>query len=1067
MVNLRKTFAGVAASSAAWGWLHHKSSIKNRKSLCHCERSEAISLHNSLFLVRHSIFTTTFFFLLLLFIIASPAHAKYGGGTGEPNDPYLIFDANQMNAIGLHEEDWDKHFVLINDVNLAEYTGTKFNIIGNSTTKFTGIFDGNDHKILNFKWKSWANDCIGLFGCVGTGGQLKNLAIENVDVTSARGNNVGGLVGWNHEGTITNCYSTGNVGGNKKVGGLVGYNRGTITNSYSTGIVGGRQDIGGLVGGNAGTIIVCYSTGSVQGSEYIGGLGGLNFGTITNCYSTGSVSGNEKVGGVVGWNYSGTITECYFTGSVTASGNGIGGLVGDNTGMTMISACYSTANVKGNDVVGGLVGISSGYGSISDCYATGSVRGNDRVGGLMGLNLGTVSACYSKGNVSGTNHVGGLVGDGPPVSVVNCFWDIETSDCNTSAGGIGKTTADMQTASTFIGWGGCGNEGIWTLDEGNDYPHLWWEEKPGDPLPAYQLSDFITGAGTQIDPYLIYTAEQLNMIGLIGCHLDKHFKLMADIDLSSFTGTAFNIIGYWYGSIDNKPFTGVFDGNGHTISNFSYTSTYRDNIGLFGYVDDPNAQIKDLGLIDPNVDAGKRWYVGSLVGYLRDGKITNCYAGGGSVSGQAIVGGLVGHNYSGTITGCYATGSVSGGGYVGGLVGFNYGTMTNSYSSASVTGDDRVGGLVGENGLYGTVSNCYATAGVSGADLGIGGLVGWNYGIITNCYSAGSVSGNRYVGGLVGRSNHGTITNCYSTSSVTGGNWGVGGLVGYNPGGTITNCYATGSVSGNYYYVGGLVGWNRDDSKITNSYSTGRVSGNEYVGGLVGKSFRHYINDSFWDIDTSGQSSSDGGTGKTTAEMQTRSTFTDAGWDFVGETFNGIADIWFIPHQDYPHLWWEGMQVPMQLTPRTLNCRSKGNWVKAHLTLPEGFTVADVDSNRPAVLHSFGFQSAPLYVFVNENELVEIEAAFEREAVCSLAGDWPEALTVAGFLTDGNIFLGTSTVRMIAPGLKEIEELALYWLNADCDQPDWCDGIDLNRDSMVNLLDYALLLNSQVEFIRE
>ncbi|MBA7698355.1 hypothetical protein ES703_107032 [subsurface metagenome] len=161
------------------------------------------------------------------------------------------------------------------------------------------------------------------------------------------------------------------------------------------------------------------------------------------------------------------------------------------------------------------------------------------------------------------------------------------------------------------------------------------------------------------------------------------------------------------------------------------------------------------------------------------------------------------------------------------------------------------------------------------------------------------------------------------------------------------------------------------------------------------------------------------------------------------------------------------MQVPMKLTPRTLNCRSYGNWVKAHLTLPEGFTFADVDSNRPAVLHSFGFESAPLYVSVNENELVEIEAAFEREAVCSLAGNWPEALTVAGFLTDGNIFLGTSTVRMITPGLKDIEELALYWLNADCDQPDFCNGIDMNRDSLVNLLDYALLLNSQVEFIRE
>ena len=357
----------------------------------------------------------------------------------------------------------------------------------------------------------------------------------------------------------------------------------------------------------------------------------------------------------------------------------------------------------------------------------------------------------------------------------------------------------------------------------------------------------------------------------------------------------------------------------------------------------------------------------------------------------------------------------------------------------SISGEDYVSGLVGYN-KEGSVSNCYSTASVSGGS-GVGGLVVVNVGCISNCYSTGNVNGADYVGGLVGWNQAGNISNCYSTGNVRGVEY-VGGLVGSNSGSISPGC-------------------------ISNCYSTGSVTGNSDVGGLVGWNYRGVITDSFWDIETSGQTTSASGTGLPTAEMQTESTFTDAGWDFVGETANGIEDTWFIPQQDYPHLWWEGMQVPMKLTPRTLNCRSKGNWVKAHLTLPEGFTVEDVDSNRPAVLHSFGFESAPLYVSVNENERVQIEAAFEREAVCSLTGDWPQALTVAGFLTDGNIFLGTSKVRMITPGLKEIEELALYWLNADCVQPDFCDGVDLNRDSLVNLLDYALLQNSQVEFVSE
>jgi hypothetical protein len=338
------------------------------------------------------------------------------------------------------------------------------------------------------------------------------------------------------------------------------------------------------------------------------------------------------------------------------------------------------------------------------------------------------------------------------------------------------------------------------------------------------------------------------------------------------------------------------------------------------------------------------------------------------------------------------------------------------------------------------------------------------------------VNGVTYVGGLVGyNSSWCAITNSYSTGNVSGENQ-VGGLVGDNYwNGKITNCYSTGSVVGNLL-VGGLVGWNRNNSKITNSYSTGSVEGAENVGGLVGKNtwcvylgncYEDKVLDSFWDIETSGQTTSAGGTGLPTKDMQNTATFTDAGWDFVGETFNGTNDIWFIPQGDYPRLWWEGMQVPMKLTPRTLNCRSKGNWVKAHLTLPQGFTVADIDSNRPAVLHSFGFQSLPLYVSVNENELVEIEAAFEREEVCSLTGDWPDELTVAGFLTDGNIFLGTSTVRIIHPGMKVIEDLAWYWLNADCVHPDFCDGIDMNRDSLVNLLDYALLMNINVEFVTD
>ena len=164
----------------------------------------------------------------------------------------------------------------------------------------------------------------------------------------------------------------------------------------------------------------------------------------------------------------------------------------------------------------------------------------------------------------------------------------------------------------------------------------------------------------------------------------------------------------------------------------------------------------------------------------------------------------------------------------------------------------------------------------------IGGLVGWNIGNISKCYSTGSVGGVDHfsygIGGLAGR-NNGSITNCYSTARLDCGEYGVtegGGLVGWNYG-SITNCYSTGAVIGGAGGFGGLIGSNS--------------------GAVIA---------CFWDVNTSGRSSSEGGTGKTTEQMKTESTFTDAGWDFVWETTNGTEDIWYIREgAGYPKLSWQ------------------------------------------------------------------------------------------------------------------------------------------------------------------
>jgi hypothetical protein len=220
--------------------------------------------------------------------------------------------------------------------------------------------------------------------------------------------------------------------------------------------------------------------------------------------------------------------------------------------------------------------------------------------------------------------------------------------------------------------------------------------------------------------------------------------------------------------------------------------------------------------------------------------------------------------------------TVIGNDFVGGLVGHSDGTVSNSYSTGSVTGREHVGSLVGHNG--GIVNNSYASGSVTG-DSRVGGLVGWNQAALSNSYSSCSVTGNSSVGGLVGDNWYyeGTISNSYSTGSVTGGRW-VGGLVGVN------------------YY-----------GSVTHSYSTGRVTGSSQVGGLLGYNMGT-VSKSFWDTETSGQATSDGGTGKTNAGMKNIATFSGAEWDICavapGQTNHNY--IWnIVDGYTYPFLSWQ------------------------------------------------------------------------------------------------------------------------------------------------------------------
>ncbi|WP_457279479.1 beta strand repeat-containing protein [Polaromonas sp. P5_D5] len=334
-------------------------------------------------------------------------------------------------------------------------------------------------------------------------------------------------------------------------------------------------------------------------------------------------------------------------------------------------------------------------------------------------------------------------------------------------------------------------------------------------------------------------------------NLNGRYALGADIDASPTSA--------WNGGSGFEPlgnnlaqFSGILDGLGHTISGLTINRPTATYVGLLGYVG-------------------------------ASGRINNLGLAGGSVTGQTKV---------------------------GALAGWSNGNITNSYASTSVTGSgSEAGGLVGTS--QGVIRNSHASGAVIGSFI-VGGLVGWNQGLISDSYATGSVgASSSRVGGLVGDMlNGGSVSNSYASGNVTSTGQDVGGLVGYwDSNGTanvvISNSYASGTVSGTTN-VGGLVGYKFDaGGTINSSYATGAVSGTSNLGGLVGLwDAGTAINNSFWDTVTTGRAtSSGGGMGMTTAQMQQQANFSSA------TAANGNVN----PNWDFTSVWriYEGNSRPL------------------------------------------------------------------------------------------------------------------------------------------------------------
>ncbi len=433
------------------------------------------------------------------------------------------------------------------------------------------------------------------------------------------------------------------------------------------------------------------------------------------------------------------------------------------------------------------------------------------------------------------------------------------------------------------------------------------------------------GNGSAEFPYLIANkADLLAIADNSDVHYDRHFLVTADIDLLGDIYDAPIIA-----PDPMEPFSGGFDGGGHTIDNFTLSAGDwpPEAAGLFGYIS--KAEIKNLLLDQITLsDLDLLSNIGALCGRSTGSTISNCHATAVDIQcvSSEYVGGLIG--YLAPITANPNS------------TGFVTNHLFDSSAECTIDAIDilTAGGLVGHCG--GMVSNCSATVTIAGdedAD-GIGGFAGVISGRCVDSSASFSLSCYTYFsggfGGFCGRAEaDAEITACYASglSELGGEPNQAGGFCGVNSGvieksyvaggalqatgtvskiggfcgdneGTIRNCFTRVTVEcgTNSYDIGGFCGYNF--GSVDYSYSTGKViagAGSEDVGGFCGYNAGK-VQQCFWDVENSEIYVSSGGTATNTAAMQSLSTYTAAGWDFVGESVNGSEDIWYM--QGYPLL---------------------------------------------------------------------------------------------------------------------------------------------------------------------
>ncbi len=611
--------------------------------------------------------------LFLVVILSSVLLAVDGdmgvskGANGTEEHPWLIEDFTDFQTF-CNNSSYLASFTYINlecdldlDPSLENRQIYSHSPIAPSST-FSGCFDGQNHIISNLNITSYDSHCA-LFGMTSSNASITNLFIENVNISNNDWD-VAALVGYN-SGAIINCYSTGEILGKTRVGGLVGDNSsGSIIACYSRCTVSGESNIGGLVGYSQGSIADCYSCGVVSGIENIAGLVGYNRNSITNCYSACITKGFG--GGLIGYNDSGVVSKCFFY-AYGGPDNGYGTPLDDQQ-------LLEQSQFKGFDFVNNSIDGTDDNWAIESGYMP-RLSWQDSSGYEPPYYFTTISTI--------------LNGEG----TINSPFEINNKNDLMEFRSNSKLRYGYYILNDNIDISDIPLTGAFIPEPFSG--HFDGNNKKISNL-TIDVNDEYSGFFCQI--YGSVTSLELPNVAVIGSYKDYSASLS----------------GYNAGLVDNCFSSGVIQvpggqraggllaWNSGVVSDSDSSCLVTSHSSVGGLVGLNAGSI--IRCTAEGIISGTGNGVGGLIG-SNSGNIDCCFVEN-FVNGSYDIGNLVGIN-SGNINDSFSVGQVYSDGYrTGGIAGNNYGNINNSYSTSLISGGNDLGGIVGRN-ESGSVTNSY------------------------------------------------------------------------------------------------------------------------------------------------------------------------------------------------------------------------------------------------------------------------------------------------------------------------------------------------------------------------